>query len=608
MTYKMIAAVTGAFLSLGFLLISGCGGTSSTGGGSTPPSISSFTSSAAAVTNGGTVKLTGVFSNGTGVVTPGNLAVTSGTAVSVTPPSGVTTAYTLTVTGSGGTASVTAAASVQAVAAPSITSFGASSASIPSGISTNLTGVFTGGTGVITPGNLTATSGTAVSVSPTATTTYTLTVTNAAGTAMTQTATITVSASASTVTVNPANTGIAVTDQILGMNMAAWFDELTNASSVISAFNGAGIKVIRWPGGSWSDDYHWGYQTGSSSLVSSYMCQTTSPVTGGWAGYGTFAKFIPAIPLAGPYDLALTANYGTNEACTGGGDPKEAAAWAAEALTDGITVSHMTVGNEEYGSWETDLHAIPHDPTTYADAVTGSSGYYKLIKAASPKTLVGVLVDGNANNGCCTADWDSTVLSNAAGSYDFVEFHFYPQGPGSESDTFLVNQAPAIFTQNINTVKSELQTAGQATTPIYVGEVGSVSSNPGKQSWSITQGLYAGQLLGEMMNDGVSRTTWWIGFGNCNGDSGNNSSSLYGWQNFGAYNVFADGSVTPAAPTTLPAIMAPQSALCRRRQKHSTSFNMWRSLASMCSRRQLPAILPMCTPMRPRQHTSALEV
>ena len=74
-----------------------------------------------------------------------------------------------------------------------------------------------------------------------------------------------------------------------------------------------------------------------------------------------------------------------------------------------------------------------------------------------------------------------------------------------------------------------------------MGEIGGPYSNPGKQSWSITQGLYAGQVLGEMMNDGVSRLTWWIGFGNCNGTAGNDSASLYGWQDFGAYNVFSDG-------------------------------------------------------------------
>jgi hypothetical protein len=49
-----------------------------------------------------------------------------------------------------------------------------------------------------------------------------------------------------------------------------------------------------------------------------------------------------------------------------------------------------------------------------------------------------------------------------------------------------------------------------------------------------------------MMNSGVVRATWWIGFGNCDENAqgaavGNMSSSLYGWQAFGAYNVFSDG-------------------------------------------------------------------
>ena len=194
----------------------------------------------------------------------------------------------------------------------------------------------------------------------------------------------------------------------------------------------------------------------------------------------------------------------------------------------------MTVGNEEYGSWEADLHSSPHNPTTYAAAVAGASGYYALIKAASSSTHVGVVVEPNY------APWDQDVLSGAP--YDFVEYHYYPETPGSESDTFLVNQAAQQLTTNINTIKSELATAGKPNTPIYVGEIGGAYSDPGKQSWSITQGLYAGQVLGEMMNDGVSRLTWWIGFGNCNTtDPGNQSASLYGWQDFGAYNVFSDG-------------------------------------------------------------------
>jgi len=194
------------------------------------------------------------------------------------------------------------------------------------------------------------------------------------------------------------------------------------------------------------------------------------------------------------------------------------------------------VGNEEYGSWEDDDHTLKNDATTYAAAVGSSSsnGYYQQIKAADSSVLVGVDVNPGNNPA-----WDPTVL--AGSKYDFVEYHYYPQAPSLESDAYLVQQAAQGLTTSINALKAELATAGKPDTPIYVGEIGSVYTNPGKQSLSITQGLYAGQVLGEMMNDGVSRATWWIGFGNCNGTAGNDSSSLYGWQNFGGYNVFADG-------------------------------------------------------------------
>jgi hypothetical protein len=408
--------------------------------------------------------------------------------------------------------------------APSITSFTANPTSITSGLSTALTGVFANGTGVITPGNLPATSGVAVNVSPTTTTTYTLTVTGTSGTPATAMAMVTVTAPASTsVTVDLNSTGPAVTDKLLGMNMAVWYDLVTNQTGIVSAFQSAGVTQVRWPGGSDSDLYHW---------------ETNSLCDNGYADSNdTFSNFVSDMAKPASLDVALTANYGSNAACNGGGEPSEAAAWVTAALADGITPSHMTVGNEEYGSWEYDLHSTPNDPTIYAAAVVGTDGYYNSIKTASPNTLVGIDVDADNN----TNGWDNVVMSNAMGSYDFVEYHYYPETPGQESDTFIVQQAAQELTTNINTLRSELSKWGTPNTPIYVGEIGGAYSNPGKQSWSITQGLYAGQVLGEMMNDGVSRLTWWIGFGNCNGTNGNDNTSLYGWQDFGAYNVFSDG-------------------------------------------------------------------
>ncbi|HSZ62202.1 MAG TPA: hypothetical protein VK828_10415 [Terriglobales bacterium] len=413
----------------------------------------------------------------------------------------------------------------------SIKSFTASPATIATGTSAALTGVFVNGTGVITPGDLPATSGVAVTVSPATSTTYTLTVTPTSGTAVTATASVVIETS---VAVDLGSSGPAVTDKLLGMNMGVWYDLVANQTAIVDAYQAAGITQVRWPGGSDSDLYHWA---------------TNSECDGGYTDTSdTFSNFVNDLAVPANLDVALTANYGSNATCNGGGEPSEAAGWAAAALAYGVTVSHITVGNEEYGSWEYDLHSTPNDPTIYATAVVGTTGYYQSIKTASPSTLVGVVVDADNTAG----GWDNTVLANAKGSYDFVEYHYYPETPGKESDTFLVQQAAQELTTNINTLRSELTNWGTPGTPIYVGEIGGPYSNPGKQSWSITQGLYAGQVLGEMMNDGVSRLTWWIGFGNCNGSNGNDSASLYGWQDFGGYNIFSDGSEDPTCPGAGP--------------------------------------------------------
>jgi hypothetical protein len=323
---------------------------------------------------------------------------------------------------------------------------------------------------------------------------------------------------ASSITVDQSSTGPAVTDRLLGMNMAYWYDPST--PEIVPAFQTAGIRTIRWPGGSGASDYHWA----TNSLC---FGGTTFPAD-------DFPTFIADVIQPGNFDLALTANYATDAACTGPGDPAEAAAWVLSAKNNGDYVTHVTVGNEAYGAWETDLHAIPQDPSTYTDAT--ANGYYPQIKAANPNVLVGV--DVNPWN---PSPWDSIVLSQA--KYDFVEFHYYAEAPGSENDVFLVQQAAQQLTTGINAIKAELKTAGHPDTPIYIGEIGSVYSDPGKQASSITQALYAGQVLGEMMNDGVSLATWWIGFGGCLSDPSveNFSPSLYGWQNFGGYMVFSDG-------------------------------------------------------------------
>ena len=93
--------------------------------------ITSFVANPTTIQSGASATLTDVFVNGAGVINPGNLPVTSGTPVTVSPTH--PTNYTLTVTDAHGN-SVCQAAAINVgsgSAAPAITSFGAKPATIP---------------------------------------------------------------------------------------------------------------------------------------------------------------------------------------------------------------------------------------------------------------------------------------------------------------------------------------------------------------------------------------------------------------------------------------------------------------------------------------------
>lgn len=327
--------------------------------------------------------------------------------------------------------------------------------------------------------------------------------------------------SQATVAINISQVGPTITNQILGANMGNWFDP--TLPRIAGGLTQAGFTTTRWPGGSNSDLFH---LATNSDCFGAYV----SP-------YATFDNFVNLVVKPAGLTLSITLNYGTNAGCNGGGDPKEAAAWVAYTKAKGYVVNHWTVGNEVYGTWETDLHAKPNDPAIYAYAV--ATGYYPAIKSADPTAQVGVVVDAGDPWG--VANWDQIVLSQAP--YDFVEYHWYAQGAGWESDSWLIRYTPAVLAQSLVTLKQELAAAGKPNTPIMIGELGSVNMNPGKQSMSISQALFAGEVLGELMNAGISSATWWIGHGDCRDSSsgGNYSPSLYGWQNFGGYQIVSDG-------------------------------------------------------------------
>lgn len=308
----------------------------------------------------------------------------------------------------------------------------------------------------------------------------------------------------------------------LGTNLGVWYDVTT--SSLPDQLAQVSPHALRWPGGSIAETTHWEKHT---------QCNGKSSQPGYHPG-STFANFMHDVLVPGDYTAALTVAYGTNPACTGGGDAKEAAAWVAYVKAHGYgpRVKYWTVGNESFGNWEVDMHAHAHDPATYAAAMSGAAGYYALMKGADPTARVGVIVTGGG-----TLDpWDSVVLAHAP--YDFVEMHWYAQAPGKEDDDYLLRKAPADFARSIATVKDELSAWGKPATPIMVGEMNSAAYNPGKQSVSIVNALFAGEVLAEGLQSGLAVEFWWFGDGGSQGCGNNdNSSSLYGFQRWGSYDL-----------------------------------------------------------------------
>lgn len=148
------------------------------------PSIESFAAAKSILTVGDATTLIASFAGGTGNI-EGLGPVESGVPIA-TGALAADTTFTLTVSGAGG--DVTATANVQVVAAPTIATFAADKARVPSGSTVTLTATFAGGTGAVDQQVGAVTSAAPIVTPPlAAATTYTLTVTNAAGASVTAT-------------------------------------------------------------------------------------------------------------------------------------------------------------------------------------------------------------------------------------------------------------------------------------------------------------------------------------------------------------------------------------------------------------------------------------
>jgi alpha-N-arabinofuranosidase len=317
-----------------------------------------------------------------------------------------------------------------------------------------------------------------------------------------------------------------------GVNTAVW-DNNFDTPDTISLLSEIGTRIIRFPGGSLSDEYHWASNTTGTNT---------------WHWSTSFASFVHVATNVGSQAF-LTVNYGT-------GTASEAADWVRHAnVTNHLGFKYWEIGNENYGTWETDADSLPHDPYTYA---VRAADYYIQMKAADPTIKLGVVAtpgDDNSSNGYTNHPalnprtgqvhygWVPVMLTTLKGlgvTPDFIVHHRYPEytdaanPTGSDSDAFLLQCSTAWFNDAAVLRQEIMDYFGPSGTNIELvcTENNSDAGAQGRQSTSLVNGVYYADSLAQLMKTEFNAFVWWD-LRNGTDTSGSFDSDLYGWRSYG---------------------------------------------------------------------------
>ena len=332
------------------------------------------------------------------------------------------------------------------------------------------------------------------------------------------------------ITLNASQVIRTIDQRMFGINTAIW-DAAFDTTATRSLLQEMGVQALRFPGGSLSNEYHWATNTSRDNT---------------WTWATSFDAFA-SVALTTPAQVFISVNYGS-------GTPQEAADWVRYAnVIKGYAFKYWEIGNENYGSWEYDLHTVHWDPYTYG---VSARDYLTLMKAADPTIKVGVVLatgeDSYSNNtshpavnprtGRVHNGWTPvllTTLKNLGVTPDFAIYHRYEQGPGQESDSYLL-QAAKTWPNDAADLRQQLTDylgAAGANVELVVTEHNSVYASPGKQATSLVNGLFTADTLGQILKTEFNALLWWdLRNGQ---ETNNNSQSLYGWRLYGDYGILS---------------------------------------------------------------------
>lgn len=327
----------------------------------------------------------------------------------------------------------------------------------------------------------------------------------------------------------------------LGVNVAPWDSVYSGSGSSVMQplLAAAGIRQLRYGGGSYADTYDWQTNTDIGNCLPG---NATASFTSGCASANAldFAQFSRQARAIGA-DSLVTVNYGS-------GTPAIAAAWvAAAAHSASEHVALWEVGNETYGCWEVnnELAGAPAYYKGYRPGTSSASGdfqscpettegpaagiktlatsyarnalrFMRAMKAADSKTVIGVpWAFGTAVPGSAVADsgeWNSTVLGTDGAYVGFVDAHYYPfgfsgsTGGANPSDAAVLQALRAIPSLHAS-MQAEL-TAHAPGAAVVIGET-ALSSSPTTTVCTPVGAVFAAGDTLSWLAAGAQSVDWW---------------------------------------------------------------------------------------------------
>lgn len=408
--------------------------------------------------------------------------------------------------------------------------------------------------------------------------------------------------SATTTTVNTTTNLHAAQSDLIGINATYWDGDVAT-SQTEQMMTAAGISLVRFPGGSSSDDFHFNvsdnYDDPSGTTIPQFAEAIAAEGATGivTVDYGSGSPQEAAAELAylvgSPSDgteigsgIEWNDSTGQWQTVNWGTVGYWAGLRAATPLSqdDGLnflridhpapfsSITYWEIGNEEYGSWEVDHHGTPlpgggstgaqHDPMTYVLFAKQFATLAQEITNMAGLPAISIGIDSEDPTGAADNNWTRDVLTDGASKSvgfipGFISDHLYVQAPGSESDSYLLDDTVSaagnlddwsVRSADYESLLSQTLGSQASSVQLLATEFNSVYTNPGKQSTSLVNGLFIADSLGSLLDSGYTGSAVWD-LRNGPDNSENNSNSLYGWREIGDYGVLGVGNSPPSTGT-----------------------------------------------------------